>query len=91
MTGDHEGRDDEFMPLADFGPLDAMVRLSPPDGDPAPPAWVERYGAVIVVRHTFPDGDVTREMFATTEAFALLRYAREVAFLVSRGYAVVDT
>jgi hypothetical protein len=84
VIGDREDRPDDAM-MANRGPMDYAVRLSSPD-PAAPPVWVERYGQAVVVRHTWPDGDTTRETFWPTEAQALREYAVEVARLIHRGF-----
>jgi hypothetical protein len=99
MIGDREDREPETAD--DLGPLDAAVRLNPPptisrQGDPIgslplPPAWVERYDQVVVLRHVF---DNQRESTTTTSyrsaADALRGFAQRVAFLTGRGYQVVE-
>lgn len=90
MIGDREHGDGyEREPKVDLGPLDAMVRLEPPDDLPIP-AWIERYGAVVVIRHTHADGPgVAREIYCSSDGTAVQRYARAVAELVDRGYQVI--
>lgn len=96
MIGDRERPDDPgdvpqgapYEPEEGYGPLDAMVRLNPPGG--LPPAWVERYGRLIVLRHTWPGApsSVTECPYGT-EADALRAMAHKVAFLIRRGYHLV--
>lgn len=94
MIGDREQRDDEG-PVEEWGPLDAMVRLNPPPDDnglgiPRPPAWVERYGRTVVVRHTFPDDNsATTETPHASDAAAIRGLATQVAALLRRGYTLV--
>lgn len=106
MIGDRENREDDVPeePAEEYGPLDAMVRLDPPPspyipGDPIsslalPPAWVERYDRVVIVRHTFvnaPDGcrESYSERACPSAAVATREMARQIAVLLSRGYQVV--
>lgn len=90
MIGDRENRDDDYeVPEVDHGPLDAMVRMEPPEDLPVP-AWVERHGTVVIVRHTHGTGpNVLRESYCSSVAAAVVHYAREVGRLQARGYRVV--
>lgn len=92
MIGDREHNDGyEREPVVDFGPLDAMVRLEPPQDLPVP-AWVERHGSLVVIRHTHADDgpDVTREIYCPSTSAAIHRYARAVGEMVAQGYRVVQ-
>lgn len=89
MIGDREGPNPHEADADDLGPLDAMVRLNPPESS-MPPAWVERYGRVVVIRHTFPGGSSpTTETVHPSEADAIRGVARAVAVLTGRNYEVV--
>ena len=90
MIGDREYRDpdaDEELP-----PVDAMLRFDPPQRDiPTAPAWVERRGRIVVVRHTWPEGDATTERTYPTTGKALIGYAYQAATLRQRGYTDVPS
>lgn len=89
MIGDREdpAPDD---PDERWGPLDAMVRLSPPKPD-KPLVWVERYDRLVVCRYTHGEGDgVTREQNYPSEAAALHAFTTAIAKLLSAGYRRVD-
>lgn len=82
-----------------YGPLDAMVRLSPPPVDPAAPSitndlvFVERYGRIVVVRHRDPLGvgaDVLRETAYPTEAVALRHFAHRVGLFLHDAYTPME-
>jgi hypothetical protein len=75
------------------GPLDAAVRLNPPVDIQVqlPPAWVERYGRLIVIRHVYDSQrESVTETMHPTEARAVQALARAVGVLYGRGYSRVD-
>lgn len=88
MIGDRE------TPLPDepeecWGPLDAMVRLTPPSADESRPlVWVERYDLLVVCRYTHGGSDegVTREVRYSSATAALHAFTTAVAKLLSAGY-----
>lgn len=88
MIGGREDRPDDTM-IEDRGPMDHAVRLSSP-ATTDPPVRVERYGQTVVVRYTWPDGDVTQEAYWPSEAKALHAYVTHIAHLIGRGYARVN-
>lgn len=87
--------EDLFGPeiVEDWGPVDAIVRLSPSRGNSL--AWVERYGRLVVTRHTTASADpadpaVTFETMYPTEAKAMQEFARRCGALVGDGYVPVE-
>jgi len=75
-----------------YGPLDAAVRLNPPDGGvfQLPPAWVERYDRLVVIRHVYDkQREAVTETMHPTAAAAVQALARAVGALYGRGYTRV--
>jgi hypothetical protein len=82
-----------------YGPLDAMLRLDPPNDTQLklklPPMWVERYGSIVVTRHTYVDAsgeepaEALTERAYPTDAAAVRGVAEQVTVFRSRGYRVV--
>jgi hypothetical protein len=90
MIGDRETPREEIT--EELPPLDHVVRLNPPPVDPPlPPAWVERHGRIVVIRHTWPSGEegLTERVYPTVGK-ALIGYATQVSFLRHRGYTDAD-
>lgn len=90
MIGDNEHPTEDTVET--LPPLDAMLRFNPPVQDPpTPPAWVERRGSMVVIRHTWPDGsEATTERTYASDGKALIGFACQVAALRKRGYADAD-
>jgi hypothetical protein len=93
VIGDREYHDNEPETEEDLGPLDAMVRMDAPEPENnmprLPPAWVERYGRFVLVRHTFPAGDSSTVTPYPSDGQAVRFMAVQVAALLGRGYRLV--
>lgn len=89
MIGDRESAPDE--PQECWGPLDAMVRLTPPPMEGRPLVWVERYDLLVVCRYTHGGSDegVTREQRYPSATAALHAFTTAVAKLLGNGYRLV--
>lgn len=86
MIGDRETP--QATPVEQLPPTDAALLFNPPvrDGLPCPPAWVERRGRMVIIRHAWPEGDATFERSYATEAKAIIGFACRVSGLRGRGY-----
>ena len=101
MIGDREYPDGQPPEVEAWGPLDAMTRLNPPVAPvtvggglvqiPRPPAWVERYGCFVIIRHTFADGgSAVTERLYPSDGRAVQGMAGLIGGLLKIGYTVVE-